>query len=311
MFKIYNLIISNLFVVFYLIKISLKKSNEYNYEAIIFSYNRPLQLSALLKSLTIFLDSRIKINILIKYDNQSMKKSYEKLYKTFQGFSYFKFIEQNQSFKSSLNNLITKIEKESKMDTNLLFFVDDQILFKKIKLKTLSNLNKLSPITTLRIGLNTNWSYNLNKKQSLENYNFKKKDEYLFWYPKFINDDISYIFSFDGSTIPLYLFKLFCRYLIYYGPNSLETSMNYGGIMYKILKGKVSSKKEQSVINIVISNVQKETINKGIFVDINKLQLLFDENWELKLDHDQINFFNSPHLDNGVFIQKENIKKLL
>ena len=63
MFKIYNLIISNLFVVFYLIKISLKKSNEYNYEAIIFSYNRPLQLSALLKSLTIFLDSRIKINI--------------------------------------------------------------------------------------------------------------------------------------------------------------------------------------------------------------------------------------------------------
>ena len=57
----------------------------------------------------------------------------------------------------------------------------------------------------------------------------------------FFISNISYVFSFDSSTIPLKLFRKFSRYLIYKGPNTLESAMNYGGFTLKILGLKIAS----------------------------------------------------------------------
>ena len=194
------------------------------------------------------------------------------------------------------------------IDLDLIFFVDDQILYRKIKIESLHKLSKLAAISTFRLGLNTKWSYNLNKYQNLKNYNFKKEKNFISWYPKFIKDDISYVFSFDGSTIPLQLVWKLSYYLIFKGPNSLESSINYGDLMYKLLRQKISSFHEQCAVNIVISKVQNETENRGSFMKINKLKDLFIKNWELKLDKNEIKNFNSPHIKSGFYFQKKNKK---
>ena len=122
---------------------------------------------------------------------------------------------------------------------------------------------------------------------------------------------MSYVFSFDGSTIPIDLFRSFSNYLIFKGPNSLESAMNYSGVVFKLLKNKISSFTKQGVINIVISTVQNETKNRGDFLEIEYLNNLFLKNWKLKLDMKKVKDFNSPHSNEGVYLEKSNkIKKL-
>tara|TARA_Y100000589_G_scaffold308130_1_gene324387 strand:+ start:337 stop:1263 length:927 start_codon:yes stop_codon:yes gene_type:complete len=306
MFKIYNLIVSNLLILLFIFKRFFKKDNYLDFEVIIFSYNRPLQLDSLLASLIKFFDKNINLNILYKYDKKDMSKGYEKLIANYITKKNIKFIKENLSFKHSLSKITKNIKKnkKNKNTTNILFFVDDQILFREININSLIKLSRYSPISTLRIGLNTKWSFNLNKKQSLEFYKYKESEDCLIWCPKFADDEISYVFSFDGSTIPLDLFDKFLKYLIFKGPNSLETSMNYGSIIYKIFKQKISCFKEQSIVNIVISMVQTETTNRGKFIDINKLMELFEDNFKLKLDYKKIKSFNSPHIDYGYYFKK-------
>ena len=306
MFKIYNLIVSNLLILLFIFKRFFKKDNYLDFEVIIFSYNRPLQLDSLLASLIKFFDKNINLNILYKYDKKNMSKGYEKLIANYITKKNIKFIKENLSFKHSLSKITKNIKKnkKNKNTTNILFFVDDQILFREININSLIKLSRYSPISTLRIGLNTKWSFNLNKKQSLEFYKYKESEDCLIWCPKFADDEISYVFSFDGSTIPLDLFDKFLKYLIFKGPNSLETSMNYGSIIYKIFKQKISCFKEQSIVNIVISMVQTETTNRGKFIDINKLMELFEDNFKLKLDYKKIKSFNSPHIDYGYYFKK-------
>tara|TARA_Y100001978_G_scaffold195229_1_gene203233 strand:- start:543 stop:1466 length:924 start_codon:yes stop_codon:yes gene_type:complete len=307
MFKIYNLIVSNLLIILFIFKRFFKKDNYLNFEVIIFSYNRPLQLDSLLASLIKLFDKNINLNILYKYDKHNIRKGYKKLIADHISNKNIKFIKENLSFKHSLIEITKNIKnKNNKNNTNILFFVDDQILYREIKIESLIRLSRYAPISTLRIGLNTKWSFNLNKKQSLEFYNYKEHEDCLVWCPKFIDDEISYVFSFDGSTIPLDLFDKFTKYLFFKGPNSLETSMNYGNIIYKIFKQKISCLKKQSIVNIVISSVQTETINRGKFIDINKLIELFEDNCKLKLDYKKIKYFNSPHIDYGYYFKKNN-----
>tara|TARA_Y100001933_G_scaffold261727_1_gene317134 strand:- start:522 stop:1463 length:942 start_codon:yes stop_codon:yes gene_type:complete len=310
MYRVYNLIVSNLLIILFIFKRFIKKEKYLNFEVIIFSYNRPLQLDSLLDSLIKKFDKNIKVNILYKYDKLKICNSYKKLIENHRNNKNINFTKENLSFKKSIIDLTKKISKNQK-NTNILFFVDDQILFREINLKSLIRLTKYSAISTLRIGLNTKWSFNLNKKQSLDCYKYKEYEGSLIWSPQFKNDEISYVFSFDGSTIPLDLFKKFSKYLIFKGPNSLETSMNYGSIVYKLFKQKISCFKKQSAVNIVLSMVQTETRNRGEFIDINKLTELFENNWKLKLDYNKIKLFNSPHIDYGYYLEKKNQKRFI
>ena len=175
------------------------------------------------------------------------------------------------------------------------------------KIKLDQKTFKIAPITTLRIGINTKRSFNLNKKQSIKDYNYSIKKDLLTWQPLFKKDDISYVFSFDSSTIPMKLFSKFSRYLIYKGPNTLESAMNYGGFTFKILRLKISSLINQCAVNFVITKVQKETNNRGIFIDIKELNKLFKNNWKLKIDKNEIEKIDSPHTDIGYLFEKKEI----
>ncbi len=304
--KIYNFFLSNFLVSSYFLNPNNRHNNNAKIEIIIFSYNRALQLESLLKSLIDNLDGNIKIHVLYKTENDT-NSLYDKVKKVFYKYKNINFIYQQNSFKKSLCKLIKSFDQNNSLNIQLLFFVDDQILFRKVKLKLIKRLFELAPIITLRIGLNTRKSFNLNKEQNLKDYSYFVKKDLLVWRPLFINDDISYIFSLDGSSIPFKLFKRFSRYLIYKGPNTLESAMNYGGLSFKILRLKIASFIKQSVINLVITKVQKETNNRGDFIPTKELDDLFINNWKLKINPKKIDKFDSPHSDNGYIFEKENI----
>ena len=105
------------------------------------------------------------------------------------------FTCEESTFKKSLNLLIKKISQKNLNNVHLLFFVDDQIIFRKISFNKLNNLLKLAPLCTLRFGLNTKWSFNLNKKQSFYSYKTSINNEYISWYPNFRNDELSYVLT--------------------------------------------------------------------------------------------------------------------
>ena len=304
MIKIFNYLISNLLVGSYFLNPTNRKKKNLEFEIIIFSFNRALQLESLLKSLIFNLDGNIKIYILYKTENNTIKL-YEKLKKQFIKYKNISFIYQDNSFKKSLLYLTKSLSNQNYLNKQLLFFVDDQILFREIKLSLLKKLLRIAPIATLRIGINTKKSFNLNKKQSIKDYSYCRKKDFLSWHPIFKNDDLSYVFSFDSSTIPLTLFNRFSRYLIYKGPNTLESAMNYGGLTYKILRLKIASFIKQSAINFVITKVQNETINRGIFMETKELDELFKNNWKLKINTNDIDKFDSPHSDSGYLFEKK------
>ena len=71
MHKIYNLILGNIITFLYLIKRNLRNNEKNNFEIIIFSHNRPLQLQCLLESAEEFVDKRININVLYKTNEKN------------------------------------------------------------------------------------------------------------------------------------------------------------------------------------------------------------------------------------------------
>lgn len=302
--KYYNFLISNLLVGLYFLNKNSCKNKNYKFEVLVFSFNRALQLESLLKSLIFNLKGNIRINILYKTEKHT-NELYEVLKKKFIKEKNINFIHQESNFKSSLLKLLKSMDDKYSANKQLLFFVDDQILFRNTNLSSIKNLLKKAPITTLRVGLNTRNSYNLNKKQNIKDYPFVIKNNLLFWKPLFKEDDLSYVFSFDSSTIPFNLFYSFSRYLIYKGPNSIESAMNYGGLTYKLLKLKLASFIKQHAINFVITKVQNETNNRGVFMDTIELDKLFKDNWELKVDLTKIDNFDSPHSDYGYLLKKK------
>ncbi len=312
--KILNLLISISSLLGFLVWDKIKlifriRSKEFNICSIIFSANRPLQLDTLLKSIVKNLDKKISIYVLYKVNSSRMNLSYDKLINSYAGWNQIYFIKEENSFKDSINNLLNLIEKHLKGTTQLLFFVDDQILYKSINLSNIKNLLENSFVASFRFGKNTKYSFILDKKQNIKQYRYKFKNDIYQWSPTFIRDELSYLFSFDSSTIPLDLFKIFTKNLIYKGPNSLETTMNYSKFLYKSLNLKISSLSLQSAVNLVITVSQKETINRGDFIDLDYFLNMFENGWRLELDKNIITNINSPHINFGGILIREGVIK--
>ena len=87
--------------------------------------------------------------------------------------------------------------------------------------------------------------------------------------------------------------------------------MNYGLLIFYFLKLKISAPINQAAVNIVISLVNKECINRGTFINTKILKQYYVEGWNLELNKKNIDNINSPHIDKFVFLTKDDqVKKL-
>ena len=99
------------------------------------------------------------------------------------------------------------------------------------------------------------------------------------------------------------------KYLIYKGPNSFESSINYGPRFLKFFGGFVACFKNQHVVNVVINTVQKETQNRmAKQISPEKLSSFFDQK-KIITGLKCIDKINSPHIGyekNNLIIKKIN-----
>lgn len=294
--RIYNILVS----AYIILKIKLRffinsKKSIDKIEVVVFSYNRPGQLYALLKSINKYINiTDLKVHILYRCDDEKFFNAYQEVFRT-----EFKFIIvqhlQSTDFKKSLINLLGSVNSE-----NILTFVDDQVLFREVAIPITSEAN--FDIYTLRIGKDTSYCYTLQKSQTCKN--IRLSNNGLAWNVGFKNNDFNYPFSVDATFFNKNDFYFFAKWLKYNAPNSFEGAMNRSRLLSAIISTTISSPLDQAAVNIVLNKVQNENDNislKGYSPD--RLLKMWKENKYYGLDDEAVDKIKSPHIDFGFILR--------
>ncbi|MFQ6609676.1 MAG: hypothetical protein ACE5D7_02630, partial [Fidelibacterota bacterium] len=134
-----------------------------NITLLIFSYNRAMQLDAVLRSLLRHCQdvSHAGVHVLYKADDRHMG-SYQQLRRDYSQYSWIHFIKEN-TFHQDLIQCMDDSE-------NILFLVDDNLFTRDFKLhhyvEALQSRERVIGVS-LRLGRNTTYCYPLDQKQSI------------------------------------------------------------------------------------------------------------------------------------------------
>ena len=245
---------------------------------IIFSYNRPLQLYALLESIEKYMTGVGDIRVIYRSDNNRYENAYKTVKKRF---SPVIFLKQGANPKKDFKTLTMKTLKASPHEY-ILFAVDDMIVTDFVDLSyTASILKKHKAYGFyLRLGKNITFHYIRNKKEKLpplkhvidDIFSWKFTHGQYYWrYPNTVDMTI-----YKKRNIT----KTF-KSLNFYNPNSLESA-------WQKQKGQVIDQqalcyKYSKVINIPVNRVQNTSRNKHMHSFTPK-QLLDFFNQGLKID---------------------------
>lgn len=263
---------------------------------IIFSKNRPFQLNSLLHSIYKNFDSNFYLTIYYKASTQQMDRNYKQL-KIKWKFCDWVEESEKEGFKNKLESIIrTDIRHTG-------FFVDDNLIFNKIKLLDFIDFIKHEEIGSLRLGLNTKYSYmrsksvkypkNLvfvsNGKEGLE------RNYYLNWKIKKTSMAWNYVRALDGSIFKTeFLLKILPK-KDYSSPSQLEFRLNRN--LYSDYNRSAFSPIVSCVVNIPLNRVQDEVNNQSMQLSEAYLNNLFEQ--ELILDLGEINPWSifSSHME--------------
>ncbi|MBW2740980.1 MAG: hypothetical protein JRE64_19525, partial [Deltaproteobacteria bacterium] len=138
-------------------------SSKYPAECIVFSKDRALQLHALISSYLEKVASPVPIHILYHTSTQSHQKAYEKIIGIFPN-NNISFTKQDSdnSFRSNLISLLKSVHAEK-----IFFLVDDVLFIEDFDIEDFVKFDTDKFVPTLRMGLNLNKCYTLQKEQPL------------------------------------------------------------------------------------------------------------------------------------------------
>lgn len=231
--------------------------NSFSADLVVFSYNRPMQLYALLESIDKYVVGLNEVNVIIRADSKRYKKSYDVVE---QKFSWARFNYQKKP-PYDFKPLVMKYSFEEGRSEYIIFAVDDIIVKDYIDLNKCCGCleNYSAYCLPLRLGTNINYCYMLDKKTPLPFcrqvetglYEYKFADGAGDWaYPNSVDmclyrkKDIIYLFEkFDWSN-----------------PNRLEglwssrANLNKKGLFYS----------ESKIVNIPLNNVGPYKNNRNM-----------------------------------------------
>lgn len=290
-YKIYNLLISNIIILYecivkYFFKVF---DNNTDFEIIVISKDRPFCLKSYLNSVLENFEDTPKITAVIYSSSQATKKRYEKIIEDLSVHNEIIFIYENLTFKDSFLKALKMINS-----SHVMLSVDDQVFFKPVLRKDiLSALNEVD-IFTLRLGINTNYSFNLDKFTELPKYLYSKPSIIL-WKQNLDKNDFQYALSFDTTIIKKSILMNMAKYLFYKTPNQLEGYMNYSKYFRYLLAFKIGAFEEQKAVNFVINKIQTDNNNRALDYTIEHLNALFDQGFIVKADSNHTHSINSSH----------------
>lgn len=294
--KLFNFIVSNFCLMIYLILRLANHKKKPQITTIVFSFDRPLQLECLLNSINKYQQHSRTVIVVYRTSSQEIFKSYQTVFEGFsKNINLVPLNENKLGFKKTVLHAICM-----KKSSHYLFYVDDQVLLSNMPESEIVDALWLSDIFTYRLGLNTKYCYTLDKPQSFKIYSLK--EQIVTWRTTFEKNDINYVFSLDGTILPAILVKLMFRWMLYKGPNTLESSMNYNKYLAWLLK--ISAPHHQKCVNFVICRVQEEVANRSGEYDVKYLHTLYMKKYKLRANDEILKLINSPHTENGFIIRK-------
>lgn len=256
--KIYKIlvleILENLKVLssYLILKNQIKKSPKISsVSVVIFSKDRPLQLEALLESYFEYFEDAPKPYIIYNYSNQGYGKAYSELFSRYSN-QLEEELDDSIGFKLTLKSVISRIK------SNHVFFLVDDILFKKnFSISTFFNLDN-ETVPSLRLGKHLKKCYTLKKDQALPHF-IENKRGLLHWKYSEGEHDWGYPLSVDGHIFDTKQFSIMINALNFKAPNSLEAKMQKFNFIYRKFIGVCNE--TSYIFNIPCNKVQTENDN--------------------------------------------------
>lgn len=256
-------------------------------DLIIFSYDRPMQLAALLASLFQNTKNLGKVSVIYRYSGMPFQMGFNKLIKEFPNVT-FKLQQSKEEFRSMTLELV---ESSSQF---VCFAVDDLIVRGTFDFKQCEQILESTGAYGfyLRLGRNINFSYMANKESQISNLQSVDKDIFSFNF-KNGTEDWAYPNSLDmviyrRNDVVADLMKL-----NFNTPNFLEGSwagrakLNQEGLIFS----------DSKVVNIPINMVNRSTNRNMNSYSTRQLLKMFNQGFKLDIEYLSTLPVNSPHME--------------
>jgi len=262
-------------------------SGKHPAECIVFSKDRALQLHALISSYREKVASPAPIHILYQTSTLSHQKAYEEVIEIFPD-NNISFIKQDSvnSFRDNLISILKSVHAEK-----IFFLVDDVLFVEDFDIEDFIKFDTDKFVPTLRMGLNLNRCYTLQKDQSLPEFMpdiIKDKDKITWQWDQGIYD-WSYPLSLDGHFFSFHEIITMIQLINFSAPNTLEDQLQKFRRFFLFRKGIAYTKSR--IVNIPCNKVQNE--NKNIHGNWHQDFLL--EQWQkgYQMNYRQLYSFNN------------------
>jgi hypothetical protein len=262
-------------------------SSKYPAECIIFSKDRALQLHALVSSYLEQVVSPVPISILYRSTTPSHQKAYEEVIEIFSNQSLsFKKEGDDKSFRTQLISLLHGVQSEK-----VFFLVDDVIFVESFDIEDFSKFDSDKFVPTLRMGLNLNKCYTIQKDQKqpeLIPHILNDKDKIVWQWNQGVYD-WSYPLSLDGHFFSSQEIATMIQLIDFSAPNTLEDELQKFRRFFLFRMGVGYTKSR--IVNIPCNKVQKE--NKNLYGNTHQDFLL--QQWQkgLQMDYRQLYGYNN------------------
>ena len=241
-------------------------------ECIAFSKDRALQLHALISSYLEKVASPLPVRILYQASTPSHRKAYEEVIEIFpdNNISFTKQDSDN-SFRRNLISLLNSVNSEK-----IFFLVDDILFVEDFDIEDFVKFDTDKFVPTLRMGLNLNKCYTVQKNQPLPELIpaiIKDKDK-ITWRWNQGAYDWSYPLSLDGHFFSSQEIITMIQLIDFSAPNTLEDQLQKFRRFFLFRKGIAYNKSR--IVNIPCNKVQIE--NKNLCGNMHQDFLL--EQWQ-------------------------------
>ena len=261
--------------------------SKYDAECIVFSKDRVLQLHALLSSCLEKVTPSVPLHILYRASTSSHQKAYEELIEIFSS-DNISFIKQDSdnSFHHDVISILKSVQSE-----RVFFLVDDVLFIEDFNVSDFVKFDTDKFVPTLRMGLNLNRCYTLQKEQPLPELipGFVEDTNMITWKWDQGIYDWSYPVSLDGHFFSTQEITAMIQLLDFSAPNTLEDQLQKFRRFFLLRMG--IGYKKSKIVNIPCNRVQIE--NKNLCGDMHQDYLL--EQWQkgFQMDYQSLYGFNN------------------
>jgi len=236
---------------------SFKSTPNCEVACVIFSKDRPIQLFALLESISELSQNLGSISIIYNYESEEFQKAYEQVQKE-SPLNIKHFLSDNKDgFKSTLMNVLKNTSEDI-----LFFLVDDIVFTHKFDFNLLKGLPFREGIFSLRLGETIRYSYMARSAQKIPKLKTLtlNNQKLICWNWNEEKLDWGYPLSVDGHLFCKDEIFVMTQTLDFFAPNSYEKELQrFSRAMKSIKKG--FALKKPVLFNNPCNMVQKEIIS--------------------------------------------------